>query len=177
MTEAPDTLLGEIALSSMCHIASQCPSGCFVEFGVYKGGSAWRLARVASEQGRELHLYDTFEGIPFRAEVDSHQVGDFADTSYEAVCEAIPDAKVHRGVFPETLVKMPPIAFVHVDADQYQSIKAALDVLGPLMVPGGAMIFDDVPCLPGATLALQEWLQERRMAYEMTAANKALVRF
>lgn len=173
MTQAPDTLLGQEALDSICEIARGCPPGCIVEFGVYKGGSAWHLARVAREQGRELHLYDTFEGIPFRIDIDNHQVGDFADTTYEAVCAAIPDAHVHKGVFPESLVPMPAIAFVHVDADQYQSIKSALEVLGPLMVKGGAMVFDDVPVLRGATQALQD----SGLAYEMTGANKAMVRF
>lgn len=172
--EGPDTLLGQLALDSLCEIASKTPRhGCFVEFGVYKGGSAWHLAKVAREQGRELHLYDTFEGIPWRMEIDSHKVGDFADTSYEAVCAAIPGAHVHKGLFPDSLVPMPPIGFVHVDADQYQSIKAAIEVLGPLMLKGGAMIFDDVPCLGGATKALND----SGKRYEMTAANKALVWF
>lgn len=172
-TPPPDTLLGCIALNSIRAVAAACPAGCFVEFGVYKGGSAWHLAQIAQEQGRELHLYDTFEGIPYREEFDSHQVGDFADTSYEAVCAAVPYAQVHKGVFPDSLVRMPPIAFAHIDADQYQSIKAAVEVLGPLMVKGGAMIFDDVPVLAGATRALNE----SGLKYEITEANKAIVRF
>lgn len=170
---APDTLLGQIALDSICEIARKCPPGCIVEFGVYKGGSAWHLAKVAREQGRQLHLYDTFTGIPYRIEMDNHQVGDFADGDYAGVCAAIPDAHVHKGIFPDTLVDMGPVAFVHVDADQYQSIKAAIDVLGPLMVKGGAMIFDDVPVLRGATQALIDSGRK----YELTGAHKALVWF
>lgn len=173
MTAAPDTLLGQLALDSICEIASECPPGCFVEFGVYKGGSAWHLSRVAERQGRELHLYDTFTGIPYREDFDPHKVGDFGDTTYEAVCAAVPYARVHRGIFPDTLVPMPPIAFAHVDADQYQSIKAAIEVLGPLMVKGGAMVFDDYPWLPGAVKALEE----SRLKIEMTGANKGMVRF
>lgn len=169
----PDTLLGEEALNSLLAEAWNSPPGCIVEFGVYKGGSAWHLARVAQAQGRELHLYDTFEGIPYREEFDNHLVGDFNDTDYEAVCRAIPYAKIHKGVFPETLVDMPPIAFAHIDADQYQSVKAAIEVLGPLMVKGGSMIFDDVPCLRGATKALDE----SGLMYQIGAANKAIVRF
>lgn len=170
----PETLLGEVALNSIMAIAEATPpGGCFVEFGVYKGGSAWHLARVAEAQGRELHLYDTFTGIPYRIEMDNHLVGDFADGDYEGVCRRIPYAKVHKGIFPETLVPMPPVAFAHIDADQYQSIKAAIDVLGPMMVKGGAMVFDDVPCLRGATQALID----SGLEYEMTVADKALVRF
>lgn len=170
---APDTLLGQIALDSICRIASECPPGCIVEVGVYKGGSAWHLAKVAEAQGRELHLYDTFTGIPYREEFDNHMVGDFNDASYEAVCDAIPYAQVHKGIFPETLVPMPPVAFAHIDADQYQSVKACLETLGPMMVKGGAMVFDDVPCLRGATKALEE----SGYPYTMTGADKAMVRF
>lgn len=170
---SPDTLLGQIAIESICSIASACPPGCFVEFGVYKGGSAWHLARLAEEQGREIHLYDTFTGIPYREDFDNHLVGDFADTDYETVCAAIPYARVHKGVFPDTLVAMPPVAFAHIDADQYRSIKAAIEVLGPLMVKGGAMVFDDVPCLVGSTRALNE----SGLKYEITGADKAMVRF
>jgi hypothetical protein len=169
----PETLLGQLALDSICETARNCPPGCIVEFGVYKGGSAWHLAKVAREQGRELHLYDTFKGIPYRIEIDNHLVGDFKDGDYEGICKLLPEAHVHKGIFPDTLVPMGPVAFVHVDADQYQSIKAAIDVLGPLMVKGGAMIFDDVPVLRGATQAMVD----SGLKYELTAANKALVRF
>ena len=115
----------------------------------------------------------TFAGIPYREEFDNHLVGDFSDVNYEAVCAALPNAHIHKGIFPDTLVPMPPIAFAHIDADQYQSINAALKHLGPLMVKGGVMIFDDVPVLVGATRALDE----SGLKYEITGANKALLRF
>jgi hypothetical protein len=171
--DAPETLLGTPQLESLMNLAANSPlGGCFVEFGVYKGGSAYHLARVAQDQGRELHLYDTFTGIPYRTSFDQHNVGDFKDADYEAVCKAVPYAKVHKGLFPDTLVPMPPIAFCHVDADQYWSIQAAITHLGPLMMKHGVMIFDDVPCLASATQALDE----SGLHYELTPiAQKAKV--
>lgn len=172
--KAPDSLLHPDNIRSMCEVARACPPGCFVEVGVYKGGSAWHLAAVAKEQGRELFLYDTFTGIPYqRAGLDAHVVGDFGDTSAEAVKAAVPEAYVVPGIFPASIMAMPPVAFAHVDADQYDSIKGCCEALGPLMVHGGAIVFDDYDCLPGATLALQEtgWRIEK------TATNKAIVRF
>lgn len=170
---APESLLQNDNIETLCEIAAVCPAGCFVEFGVYKGGSAWHLAKVAQEQGRDIYLYDTFEGIPFKAEVDSHVVGDFGDTSLETVAAAIPYAKISKGIFPQSLIPMPQIAFAHIDADQYDSIKAACEVLGPMMVSGGVMVFDDYNCLAGANKALDEtgWV------IEMTRTNKAMVRF
>jgi len=162
---APDTLLGTAQLESLMNLAANSPiGGCFVEFGVYKGGSAYHLARVAENQGRELHLYDTFSGIPYRGEFDQHNVGDFADTNYEAVSAAVPYARVHPGLFPDSLVPMPPVAFAHIDCDQYESVKAAIEHLGPLMMKHGVMVFDDVPCLASATKALDE----SGLHYEMT---------
>jgi hypothetical protein len=170
---APETLLGTEQLESLMNLAAEAPLGCIVEFGVYKGGSAYHLARVAENQGRELYLYDTFTGIPCKAPVDVHEIGDFKETDYETVCRAVPYAKVIQGRFPDSLVPMPPIAFCHVDADQYQSVKDAINILGPLMVRGGAMVFDDTPCLAGAMTALTE----SGLTYSTTTGNKHLVRF
>jgi hypothetical protein len=173
VTKAPFTLVGADKCLSLAAIAAKCPDGCFVEVGVYQGGSAWLLAWAAEKQGRELFLYDTFEGIPFKSDVDVHQVGDFADCSYEAVCEAVPHATVVRGVFPDSMVPMPQVAFAHLDCDQYESVKKSLGALVPLMVKGGAIVLDDVWCLEGATKALMD----SGLPFGVTDAGKAIVRF
>lgn len=149
------------------------PPGAFVEIGVYKGGSAWHLAEIAKAQKRPLYLYDTFTGIPFQDAIDYHKVGDFGDTSFAMVRDAIPYATVIRGVFPATYVEMGPIAFAHVDADQYQSIKDACERLGPNMVNGGVILFDDYGYIEGATKAVNEtgW------PLFFTSNAKAYVRF
>jgi O-methyltransferase len=156
-----------------------------VEVGVYKGGTAYHLAEVAMEQGRAIYLYDTFTGIPWKDEIDTHPIGDFGDTSADAVRAAIPYAKVLEGVFPDTLVEMGPIAFVHLDVDQYRSYMDCLRVLVPMMVPGGAMVFDDYGWLDGATVAVNEFFGKERvlLSAQFTAsgriamAGKAMVRF
>jgi O-methyltransferase len=141
----------------MLDLAEETPSGCFVEFGVYQGGSAWHLADLAIRQGRECHLFDTFTGIPERTEFDlQHVVGDFGDTDVEAVKTAIPSAIFHVGVFPATMSDIGPIAFVHVDCDQYISAVAAIEHFMPLMVVGSIMLFDDYWCTSGVTKAVDE---------------------
>lgn len=151
------SLLSEPVLIEMCEIASKTPLGIFAELGVYRGGSAKRLAEVARKQGRELHLFDTFTGIPFRHECDQHDVGDFSDTKEQDVRDLIPDAIFHVGIFPETMPKkLGRIAFLHIDADQYQSYKDAIRLFSPLMVSGGVMWFDDYECLASATKAVNE---------------------
>lgn len=156
----PASEVGDEVREWLEKLASTAPSGgCFVEVGVYKGGTAWHLAKVARQQSRQLYLYDTFEGIPFRNEEkgDAHKVGDFRETSLEQVQAAIPDAICVKGVFPASIVEMPPVAFAHVDCDQYQSVKDCIaELFFQRMMPGGIMVFDDYKCLAGATRAVEE---------------------
>jgi O-methyltransferase len=168
------SVVGGPEIEDLCEIAVAAPPGCFVEFGVYKGGTASHLAQIARLQGRPIYLYDTFTGIPFKSEFDDHCPGDFSDTSYEAVRSAIPDAIFGVGVFPDTLMEMPPIAFVHVDADQYQSLKDAIRVFTPLMAPGASMVFDDYRCLAGADKAIAEWEVELGHPIATTRRGKGL---
>lgn len=165
--------MGEPTAQWLAAIAWAMPPGCIVELGVYKGGSAIYLAEVARAQGRKLFLYDTFTGIPVKDEVDPHGIGDFGDTSAHAVAEAIPDAVLVPGIFPDSLIEMPPIAFCHVDADQYRSVKAACEHFGPRMAKGGMMVFDDYRQLEGATRAVDECFGER---LDMSG-RRAAVRF
>ena len=162
---APKTLVCENTIAEMLSYARTVPAGCFVEVGVYQGGTAWHLSQLAQEEGRQLFLYDTFTGIPYcDAAVDSHKVGDFRDTSVEAVAAAIPHATVVPGIFPGSAVPMPPVAFAHIDCDQYQSVKGAAQFLLPKMVHGGILWFDDFNCLPGAAKAVYEvfgnWVEQ-----------------
>jgi O-methyltransferase len=157
----PHSLVGEETIRDMLHTARSTPPGCFVEVGVYKGGTGWFLARLSMDQHRRLYLYDTFSGIPYEDAIDPHHIGDFADTSFEAVRALIPRAITIPGVFPNSAVPMPPIAFAHLDCDQYRSVKESADYLIPRMVPKGVIWFDDSPCLAGAHKAAVELFGDR----------------
>lgn len=157
-----DSVIAPRALKALQELALTVPEGIFLEVGVYRGGSAGVLNSVCEVQKRELWLFDTFEGIPEKTEgLDWHNIGDFNGTSYELVKSLLPKAKIYKGFFPDTYLPIEPkkpIAFAHVDCDQYASIKACIKELSPYMVKGGIMYFDDalVPHLPGATLAVKE---------------------
>lgn len=142
-------------LDSLMYYASRAPEGAIVEIGVYRGGSAVRLAQL----GRRLYLYDTFEGMPYQGPRDAgNPVGTFSDTSAEYVQTLIPQATVIKGLFPDSIVDMDPVGFVHADADQYESSKAVLDHLPQRMVRGGFILFDDfgVPGCEGCTDAVMQ---------------------
>jgi O-methyltransferase len=169
-----DSLLPQRVLAELLELAALAPAGHFAEFGVYRGGTAFYLAEIARAQARRIYLFDTFTGIPVSGPHDTHKVGEFADTSLESVRELIPDAIIVPGIFPDSLedFTVAPLAFVHVDADQYESIAASTKYFPPRMVPGGVMIFDDYGVLSGATRAIHEWGEP----IEVTKRGKALWR-
>jgi hypothetical protein len=166
------SVVGEDVIAELLALAESCPEGCFVEVGVYKGGTAQHLSSLASKQGRSLYLYDTFTGIPYKQEgLDSHNVGDFSDTSFEEVRSNLPAAVVVQGIFPESAVSMPGVAFAHLDCDQYRSVRDSIEYLRPRMVKGGVMWFDDY-CLEGAKKAIDETFA----AHTTSKTNKVYVR-
>ena len=149
-----DSAIPEPYLESLLYYASRAPAGAIVEVGVYRGGSALLLSTL----GREMFLYDTFEGIPFQGDLDGNPVGKFGDTSFEMVKALLPQATVIKGLFPDSIIEMPPVAFVHADADQYESTKAIIEVMPQRMVRGGMILFDDfgVSDCEGCTKAVME---------------------
>jgi hypothetical protein len=171
-----DSLISSPALRAMAGKALSMPPGCFVEVGVYKGGSARKLADVALTQDQRLFLYDTFEGLPYKADIDKEPIGRFSDTSVEEIRRLIPDSRVEiiKGVFPASAVPMPAVAFVHLDCDQYQAITESVRYLWPMMVEGGVIWFDDPFALDGATLALNDLFAEAYIRIDADC-NKAYV--
>lgn len=153
---SPYTCLSPASLHSLLYYASRT-QGAIVEIGVYKGGSAFHLAKL----GRPLFLFDTFCGMPKANELDAaNPVGKFADTSVEAVQALVPGATLVPGVFPDTLrdVSLPRVGFVHADADNYEVTRDILNLMPQYMVPGGVILLDDfmVEGCEGCTQAVME---------------------
>jgi len=146
--------------------------GDVAEIGVYKGGTAKLLSLVFSEaEGKQIHLCDTFEGMPDVDPVkDMHRKGDFNDTSEEAVREFLMDCKnvvIHRGFFPETAYKAKldekVFSFVHVDVDIYKSVMNCCEFFYPRMPVSAVMVFDDYGALdcPGARKAVDDFFADK----------------
>lgn len=175
----PYSLLTQASLDSLEALARSAPKGAFAEVGVYCGGSAAVLYRVAQEQGRELFLYDTFKGTPFHREgLDGNRKGSFADTDFLEIIRLFPKATITRGIFPASAIPMGPVAFVHADADQYDSTKAICEHFPPLMVEGGMILFDDygVGGCDGCTKAVDESFEPGRLD-RVESTGKLVVRF
>jgi O-methyltransferase len=142
--------------------------GDVVECGVFRGGTALLAARTIAEAPgkarRELHLFDTFQGMPDDASVEeSFCPGAFGRTSVAHVRQLManhPFTRFHVGYIPDTFVglELEQVAWAHVDLDLYKSIHDAIDFLYPRLVPGGILVFDDygTPSCPGARRAIDE---------------------
>lgn len=164
----PHSLLSEDRLSLLHQFALQSRSlpGDAAEVGVYKGGTAYLIAAALAETDKQLHLFDTFCGLPESdPAADLHRQGDFADTSMNQVrilLEDFSNCQLHPGRFPETVPahwQEKRFCFVHIDVDLYQSALDCCDFFFPRLTPGGSMLFDDygfISC-PGIRRALDEF--------------------
>jgi predicted O-methyltransferase YrrM len=130
--------------------------GDLAECGVYKGGSAWIMAKALSESvgstkpTHKLYLFDTFTGMPATYDCDAlvHSEGDFGDTSIESVKKLLSQfdfVEPKPGYIPETFqgLERNKFSFVHIDVDLFSSTKSCLEFFYPRLVPGGIMLFDD----------------------------------
>lgn len=158
--------------------------GNLAEIGVYRGGTAAMLATMAEREGRSIHLFDTFEGMPETdVDRDLHQAGDFADTSLEAVRAFVGECDhvhFHPGFFPATADALDgdeQFCFVHVDVDIAQSVTDSCTFFYPRMAVGGAFVFDDYGerSCPGATWAVDEFFRDKRERVQRAVTGQAIV--
>jgi O-methyltransferase len=164
--------------------------GDIVECGVWKGGSMMGMARTLLNAGvnnRELHLFDTYEGMstPTGKDInhkgyDAREVFDetkFSDREGSDWCYAgldevkanvgkigYPPARVHfiKGKVEDTLPGAAPekIALLRLDTDWYESTLHEMRTLYPRLVAGGVLIVDDYYTWRGSKDAVDEYAAE-----------------
>ncbi len=156
-------------LYSLAQQARRIP-GDFFECGVFQGGTASALARVVrSVEGKTLHLFDTFAGMPDGSqEHDYYKSGIFSDTNLDVVKRVVggeDHVEFHVGLIPETFrnLQCDRIALAHVDVVLYQSVLDCCSFIYPRLSPGGFMIFDDYGfrTCPGARAAVDEYFADK----------------
>lgn len=126
--------------------------GSLAELGVYKGETAKIIHHMLPD--RKLYLFDTFDGLPhqvMREDCDGTvrpQTVKFDNTSPEQVVKHIGGNElidIRQGIFPATAAGLEndTFAFVHIDADLYQSTLDALTFFYPKLSPGGVIVVHD----------------------------------
>lgn len=145
-------------------------AGDIAELGVWKGDTALLLANFARQTGRTAYLLDTYEGFDDRdlTEADRHLSKSFSETSVEAVRSRVgaENTRLIKGYFPDSASQLPDTgsyAIVHIDADLYAPIKAALDYFYPRVQPGGFIVMHDYMslCWEGAIAAIDEFFADK----------------
>ncbi|MBB5958876.1 hypothetical protein FHS29_005485 [Saccharothrix tamanrassetensis] len=121
--------------------------GLALEFGVYAGTTLKIIA--AARESRDVYGFDSFEGLPEHWR-SGFPAGMFGVDSLPDV----PGAELVVGWFDESLPGFldehpGPVTFLHVDCDLYSSTRTVLDLVGPRLVPGSVIVFDEYFNFPG----------------------------
>jgi O-methyltransferase len=144
--------------------------GAVVECGVLDGGTAALMAYGTARSGRDVHLFDSWEGLPAISEKDgdaARWAGDVVGSQRRvmSILNSLNiDAgrvKFHRGWFDETFPKanIDRIALLHIDADFYDSVRLTLATWEPHVSPGGYIQIDDYSAFIGCRRAVDEYLE------------------
>ena len=174
-------------LGAVEHIVRHGISGDIVECGVWRGGSMAIVASALMARGdtsRQLHLYDTFEGMSAPTEKDWSGDGESAQDQLDRTprgegvwCEAsledvqntlwatnYPRENIHfvKGKVEDTIPTHAPseIAILRLDTDWYESTRHELMHLYPRLSRHGVLIIDDYGHWQGAREAVDEYFAQ-----------------
>lgn len=157
---------------TLVHALELAPKGGLaLEFGVWAGRSLRVIAEARG--GRGVFGFDSFQGLPedYRWDVGA---GTFAVDRLPDV----PGAELVIGWFAETLpgflaAHPGPVDFVHVDSDLYSSAATVLEQVGPRLIAGSVIMFDEFFNYQGwekhEFRAWQEWLERTGTVAEYLA--------
>jgi hypothetical protein len=175
-------------------VEKQALDGILIEAGCALGGSAIVIS-AAKRASRPLFVYDNFGLIPSPSESDgpdAHQryevitdgksKGIGGDPYYgyqkdllfkvqgnfERFGFGLEESNIRliKGSFSETLVLSQPVAFAHIDADWYDSVKICLERIEPLLVPHGILVIDDYSIWSGCRKAVDEFFCDKQDGYQ-----------
>ncbi len=139
--------------------------GAMAEVGVFQGASAKLLCEGKGET--ELHLFDTFDGLPQSSAADKgvHRENQYP-CSLKSVQEYLKDytnVYFHPGLFPDSAKSLADksYSFVHLDVDLYESTLSSLEYFYPRLVPGGVILSHDYSILAGVKKAFTDFLHDK----------------
>jgi O-methyltransferase len=133
-------------------------SGVIVEAGSFHGGSTAKLSLVAKLCDRQLHVFDSFEGMPENNESHGKSIygreHHFPKGSHAVPFEEVKNnvarygdasrAQYHKGFFSDTMPSFRElVAAACVNVDLVQSTRDCFRYLYPLLPPGGIIISQD----------------------------------
>jgi O-methyltransferase len=169
-------------------IECQNVPGAIVECGVLDGGTAALMAFGTAASGRNVHLFDAWEGLPETSEQDGAGAkvwtGEVVGSPVRVTAVLrklkikLSRVKFHRGWFDQTFptADIPQIALLHVDADFYEPTRLIFQRWYPHVVSGGFIQIDDYDSFAGCRRAVDEFLRQHPEVKLETAGNIASAR-
>jgi O-methyltransferase len=155
-------------LNQMLRLVAPVP-GNLAECGVFEGASARQLCRFASQHGRKVDLFDSFQGLSAPRQNDG--------TFWTAGGLSAPEEKVRAnlgefdcfetfpGWIPEAFPKVADrkYAFAHIDVDLEQPTFDSIAFFYPRLPPGGVILLDDhgYDTCPGARKAALDFMADK----------------
>ena len=155
--------------------------GVMIECGVANGGTAM-VAAASKAKKTELHLFDTFTGMPKPSDHDDKDVhnrykvikeGKAGPGYYGYNKNLLSDIKnrfgdlgldpetnnvhFHPGLFQDTLNVTSDVVYAHLDGDWYESTMTGLTRVVPRVVAGGYVVVDDYFAYSGCRKAVDEF--------------------
>ena len=159
----------ETDLLLLSHAMSMAPTqGLILEFGVASGRTIRHVAGITS---RNIHGFDSFEGLP-----EAWRTG-FEQGAFKQRLPEVPgNVTLHQGWFSDSLPRFVestagPIALLHIDCDLYSSTAFVLNALRDRIQTGTIIVFDEYFNYPG-------WKHHEHKAFqEFAAASGMTFRF
>lgn len=178
--------------------------GAFVECGVWRGGCAGIMARLAQPARRKVWLFDSFEGMP---EATAEDVGDAAHAltrgrkggrlvpvgTNVALLDDVLDllhrklgisravVEIRQGWFQDTVSRasgeIGPIALLRLDGDWYESTRICIEALYDQVAQDGFIVVDDYGAFPGCKTAIDEFLASRGLSVTLHPVDYTRVYF
>jgi O-methyltransferase len=176
-----NTMVGPERIQNLSRLAQRIEDeqipGDVVECGVYRGGTAAILARLAthSRLPRTVWLFDYFQGMPPATAADGPEAPSWVGNLISSPRRVelllrrtgadLSRVRIVPGLFQETFprVHIPQIALLNIDADWYESVKLCLETFYDAVAKGGFVSLDDYGAWPGCRLAVDEFFQNRHL--------------
>jgi len=154
--------------------------GVVVECGSYQGGSTTNFSLVCAMIGRELHVFDSFAGLPEPSEADKlHivpsllEIRTFSKGGWCGTIETVTEnvrrhgnlsvCRFHQGYFDQTLPQFKePVVFGFCDVDLRASLETCVENLWPLLRDRGQLFTHEANHMEIAGLFFEpEWWRSR----------------
>jgi O-methyltransferase len=194
------------ATSLACrHVVLNNIPGDFVECGVWRAGQSIVAAKTLQffHSDKRLWLYDTFEGMTAPSQYDVDYLGRVAENKEGSKCRTIQndwvyadleeakrninefnvDAKLLSfivGDLSKTLTEKDQIpekiSILRLDTDWYESTKKELEVLYPLLSPGGILIIDDYGHWGGSKKAVDEYFNNSKLLIPIDYTSRITIK-